>query len=73
MAKLAEHDIDSRPFFHPLSSIPAYAGTPEAVAAAARNSVGYSIAPWGVNLPSGLNLDEATVDRVSRVVRTIMA
>ena len=73
MELLSERGIDCRPFFHPLSSIPAYEGTPEAVAAAKRNTVSYALSPWGINLPSGLNLDEAKVDRVCNAVRDILA
>jgi perosamine synthetase len=72
MELLGERGIDSRPFFHPLSSIPAYEGTPEAVAAAKRNTVSYELSPWGINLPSGLNLDEAKVDRVCDAIRSIL-
>ncbi len=73
MELLSEREIDSRPFFHPLSSIPAYAGTPQATAAATRNVVSYELGPWGINLPSALNLDEATVMRVCQAVREIAA
>jgi perosamine synthetase len=72
MALMSERGIDCRPFFHPLSSIPAYHGTPQAVAAAKRNAVSYEISPHGLNLPSGLNLDEARVDRVCAAVRSIL-
>ncbi|HSN27771.1 MAG TPA: DegT/DnrJ/EryC1/StrS family aminotransferase, partial [Kofleriaceae bacterium] len=72
MAALAERGIDSRPFFHPLSSIPAYAQTASAKAAAARNAVSYEITPWGINVPSGFNLDEALVDRVCKAVVEIL-
>ncbi|MBV8762275.1 MAG: DegT/DnrJ/EryC1/StrS family aminotransferase [Deltaproteobacteria bacterium] len=72
MEALSERGIDSRPFFHPLSSIPAYADTPGAKAAAARNTVSYAITPWGINVPSGLNLDEALVDRVCKAVVEIL-
>ncbi len=69
---LAEQHIDCRPFFHPLSSLPAFEGRPQAKAAAARNAVSYEVSPWGLNLPSGLTLDEATVQRVCDAVRSIV-
>ena len=72
MAQLAERGIDSRPFFYPLSAIPAYERTDQARIAAARNVVSYAVSPWGINLPSGLRLDEATVDRVCTAVREIL-
>jgi perosamine synthetase len=61
---LGKQNIDCRPFFHPLSSIPAYEGTPEAEAARSRNAVSYRITPYGINLPSGLNMTEEKVDYV---------
>ena len=64
MALLGERNIDSRPFFRPLSSIPAYAGSRRAAEGRQRNHVSYDIAPFGLNLPSGLNLDEEKVNYV---------
>lgn len=67
--KLATEGIDSRPFFNPLSSLAAFAGSDEAKRARERNRVGYRIAPFGINLPSALNLTEADVSRVCRSLR----
>ncbi len=72
MDALSAAGIDSRPFFHPLSSLPAYAGTPQAAAASGANTVCYRIAPNGVNLPSGLGLRETDVDRVCGVLRELL-
>jgi perosamine synthetase len=72
MRLLDERNIDSRPFFRPLSSIPAYAGSTQADAARRRNHVSYQIAPFGVNLPSGLNLDEEMVEYVCDSLRTVL-
>jgi perosamine synthetase len=66
--QLRAADIDTRPFFHPLSSIPAYADSPSAIGARERNPVAYRIAPYGVNLPSGLNLTKEDVYRVCEVL-----
>ena len=66
LERLWSEKIDARPFFHPLSSLPAYARSPDANAAKKRNTVSYQISPWGVNLPSALNL---TRDQVSRVTK----
>lgn len=71
-AQLGEEGIDTRPFFSPLSSLPAYAGVPTASAAAARNRAAYEIGPYGVNLPSSLMLDEPSVERVCDVLRSIV-
>lgn len=72
MCELGARGIDSRPFFHPLSSIPAYRDTPAAAAAQARNDVSYRISPYGLNLPSGFNLAESDVDRVCAAVHEIV-
>lgn len=63
-ARLGSLGIDTRPFFRPLSSLPAYAQRPEAVQARARNRVSYALSPYGLNLPSALTLTEAQVERV---------
>ncbi len=73
MARLDAADIDSRPFFHPLSALPAYAGRPEADAARARNKTAHAVSGRAVNLPSALNLTRAQVARVCDVVRAAVA
>jgi perosamine synthetase len=62
-------NIDCRPFFHPLSSLPAYAGLPQGAAAQRRNTVAYQISPYGINLPSGLNLTRSDVEYVCGALR----
>jgi perosamine synthetase len=69
---LNQRGIDSRPFFYPLSSLPAYAHLPGVETAKHRNPVSYRLGALGVNLPSALNLTEASVDRVCAAVREIM-
>lgn len=64
--------IDSRPFFHPLSALPAYAGSTSALGARDRNPVAYRISPHGINLPSGLGLTESDVDRVCATVAALV-
>ena len=70
--ELSERNIDSRPFFHPLSSIPAYQHLKQADQARERNHVSYRICPYGINLPSGLNLTREQVTYVSDVVRSLV-
>ncbi len=72
MELLDARGIDSRPFFRPLSSIPAYENSPQAEVARQRNRVSYEITPFGVNLPSGLNLDEDTVDYVCNALSEVL-
>jgi perosamine synthetase len=72
MDHLDGHGIDSRPFFPPLSSLPAFAGTPDVGRARECNTVAYSIGPRGLNLPSALMLEEEQVDYVCSVVRDML-
>jgi len=73
MERLDERNIDSRPFFHPLSSIPAYADTEEARNARERNVISYEISPYGINLPSALGLTREQVAFVSDSLKGILA
>jgi perosamine synthetase len=58
IGRLSALGIETRPFFYPLSSLPAFASQPAAAAARARNPVGYAVSATGVNLPSPLSLTE---------------
>ena len=73
IAGLRERGIDARPFFYPLSSLPAYEGQAEALAARDRNRTSYALSPWGVNLPSALNLTHTQVHAVADAVKEILA
>jgi len=72
MAGLKERGIDSRPFFHPLSSLPAYRHLPDAASGRERNPVAYDIAERAVNLPSGFNLDRELVSRVCAGLKGVL-
>jgi perosamine synthetase len=72
MAVLDAEGIDSRPMFHPLSSLPAYDGQAEAAVARKRNAVSYRLSPWGINLPSAMNLTREQVRRVAETLRRIL-
>ncbi len=72
MDELLAEDIESRPFFHPLSALPAFADAPDAGPAAVRNVVSYDISPRAINLPSALILTEAQVDQVCTSLRSIL-
>ena len=69
---LQQQAIDTRPFFHPLSSLPAFAQSPKAEESRKRNLVAYDLAPRGLNLPSALVLQERDVARVADAVRTAL-
>jgi perosamine synthetase len=70
---MKEHGIDCRPFFYPLSSLPAYQELPSVYETRRRNLVSYRISPYGVNLPSGLNLTAEQVRYVSQILQSILA
>ncbi len=72
VARLAERGIDSRPFFYPLSLLPAYEGTDAAHLGKARNRVAQRVTPFGVNLPSALNLTRQQVAYVAAVLQGIL-
>lgn len=72
MAMFTEASIDTRPFFHPLSGLPAFATRPEAAEAQARNATAYSISARGLNLPSALMLTEEQVDRVCNTLTAFL-
>ncbi len=69
MTHLSEQGIATRSFFYPLSSLPAYAELRQAAEAQTRNRVSYKVSPYGVNLPSALNL---TGEQVGHVCDTLM-
>lgn len=64
--------IDTRPFFHPLSSLPAYDGQAEALMARKRNEVSCRLSPWGINFPSALCLKREQVRNVADTLRRIL-
>jgi len=72
MERLSQHDIDTRPFFHPLSSIPAYEDHEQARMARSRNKVTYSISPYAINLPSSLSLEKHQVEMVCNILKKVL-
>ena len=72
MELLLERGIDTRPFFYPLSGLPAYADSPQAKQAKERNPVAYSVTNRALNLPSALTLTESQVDRVCAALRALL-
>ncbi|MBF0371342.1 MAG: DegT/DnrJ/EryC1/StrS family aminotransferase [Magnetococcales bacterium] len=73
MAKLAQVGVDTRPFFHPLSGIPAFENTPEAQRARENNRVSHTLAAYGVNLPSALCLSHSDVETICDRLEIILA
>lgn len=72
MTLMSKKGIDCRPFFHPLSSIPAYQKLEQAKRAQKRNKNAYKISPYGLNLPSGMNMTKEKVAYVCEVLKSIL-
>lgn len=72
MEGLKQRGVDSRPFFSRLSTIPAFRDRPEAARFLPPSPNGELMATYGVNLPSGYQLDEAAVDRVVAQLNDVM-
>jgi perosamine synthetase len=65
--QLRAQGVDARPFFYPLSTLPAYGGLP-----ISPNPVAQAISPYGLNLPSALILTPEQVDYVCTTFRAII-
>ena len=73
MAGLTAQGIGCRPFFHPLSSLPAYAHLPQIGEAEKHNPCAHALAPRGINLPSGFNMTPQCVHYVCDQVKALLA
>jgi perosamine synthetase len=62
--ELDSYGIATRPFFIPLSALPAFADSPDTPRARRENPVCYQLSDRGLNLPSALMLTESDVDLV---------
>ena len=58
--ELPKLDLPVRPFFYPLSSLPAYSGKKET--GLSKNPIAYSVSERGIVLPSALNLTDLDLD-----------
>jgi perosamine synthetase len=70
IARLEAMGVPSRPFFYPLSHLPAFPGM-EAIYKE-RNPVAYDISSRGINLPGAMNLTEDQLDFVCDGVRRLL-
>jgi perosamine synthetase len=70
MARMQELGLPVRPFFYPLSSLPAYPGMRERYEA--RNPTAYDVSSRGVNLPGALNLTRQDAADVGSALRRIL-
>lgn len=71
--RFASRGIDTRPFFPPLSSIPAFRDTSQARIARGRNVTAYEISPRGINLPSALSLTQRQAFQVCDELQEALA
>lgn len=62
---LKEKGINCRPFFQPLSSLGAYENTKQSKDAIQNNKTSYELSPYGVNLPSGMNVTPEIVNYIA--------
>jgi perosamine synthetase len=72
MAAFLERNIDTRPFFSQLSSVPAFAAHARAKRFVGPNDKGVAAAMRGVNLPSGYNVTESVADLVCAALKEIL-
>jgi perosamine synthetase len=71
-AEMNAYNIDCRPFFYPLSSLPAFASHADTERARRANRVSYQISPFAINLPSGLNMTEERVEYVCNALKRVL-
>lgn len=72
MSAMAERNIDTRPFFSPLSTLPAFADRPASKRFCTPDATGLPVAAHGINLPSGYNMTEDLVDIVCRAFGEVL-
>ena len=72
IAGFKKRNIDTRPFFYPLSSLPAYDHLEQAKIARQQNKVAYQISPQSINLPCALNMTEEQVHFVCENLREMI-
>ncbi len=65
--------VDTRPFFSPLSTLPAFRDRPEACRCTTPADRGRAVARSGLNLPSGYTMTQELADLVCAVVDEVMA
>jgi perosamine synthetase len=66
--QMAAANIECRPFFPPLSDLPAFAE----ISTSQRHPVSQALSLYGINLPSGAQLTQAQVQRVCQTLKSIL-
>ncbi len=72
MAEFKKCNIESRPFFYPISSMPAFSKYCNGKDMKKINSVSYEISPYGISFPSAMTITEEEVDYVCNVFKDIL-
>jgi perosamine synthetase len=70
--RFKDHNIDTRPFFYPVSSMPAYENYKKSKDMATINPVSYELSSYGISFPSAAIITEDQVDRVCTVFKNIL-
>jgi len=73
ISRLSARGIDSRPFFYPLSTIPAYERLPTAEVARREHLRAHEISRYGINLPCALRLEREDVTTVVRALLEVVS
>lgn len=72
ISELAKFNVDSRPFFYPLSQLPAFSELESIKTYKKENINSYLISPYGINLPSGLSITNEEVDYVCEKLVSVL-
>jgi perosamine synthetase len=70
MQKLGQIGLPSRPFFYPLSSLPAFPGAEDRYKG--KNPVAYDISSRGINLSCAMNLEDDQIDALCNGIKKIL-
>jgi len=70
--KFKKYNIDTRPFFYPVSSQPAYSIYCEGRNYRKKNITSYKISPYTISLPYSLKLTESDIDYVCKIFLKIL-
>ncbi len=73
MNVLRKNHIEPRPFFYPLSSMPAFAPYVKGKQARKKNPVSYELSPRSISLPSSSVITEKEVRYICEVIRKLLS
>lgn len=72
IGEFKKYNIDTRPFFYPVSSQPAFQQYCKGKNYKKQNPISYKISPYGISLPYSLKLEESDVDYICDVFLKIL-